>query len=115
MPAPSEPAARPALALLVAALIAGSIPLGGCGGARAATDEEGRAVLLITCPVRDAVVWVDGRYVAQIRDLTGGLAVPPGRHQIELRHERYHATYEEVEVARGQRLRLDLALAEALP
>ena len=111
MPGPSEPAgrARPALALLAAGLIAL-----GCGGARTATDE-GRAILTITSPVRDAVVWVDGRYVAQVRDLAGGLAVPPGRHQIELRHERYHATYREVEVARGQRLRIDIALAEALP
>jgi hypothetical protein len=53
--------------------------------------------------------------VAQVRDLAGGLALPPGRHQIELRHERYHATYEEVELGRGQRLRVDLAMAEALP
>jgi hypothetical protein len=112
MPGPSEPAdrARPALALLAAGLI-GAVA---CGGARTATDE-GRAVLTITCPVRDAVVWVDGRYVAQVRDLAGGLALAPGRHQIELRHERYHATYREVEVARGQRLRIDLALAEAFP
>lgn len=111
MPAPSEPAGRvcPALALLAAALIAA-----GCGGARTAT-EQGRAILTITCPVRDAVVWVDGRYVAQVRDLAGGLALAPGRHQIELRHERYHATYEEVELGRGQRLRVELAMAEALP
>ena len=111
MPAPSEPAARarPALALLAAGLIAA-----GCGGARTATGE-GRAVLTITSPVRDAVVWVDGRYVAQVRDLAGGLALPPGRHQIELCHERYHATYHEVELGRGQRLRVDLAMAEALP
>lgn len=111
MPAPSEPLgrARPALALLAAALIAT-----GCGGARTAADQ-GRAVLVITSPVRDAVVWVDGRYVAQVRDLAGGLALPPGRHQIELRHERYHATYQEIELGRGQRLRVDLAMAEALP
>ena len=112
MPAPSEPVGRrPALALALAALIG----VAGCGGARAATDPADRAVLVVTSPVRDAVVWVDGRYVAQVRDLGGGLALSPGRHQIELRHERYHATYQEVVLARGQRLRLDLALAEALP
>jgi hypothetical protein len=72
-------------------------------------------VLEIECPVRDAVLWVDGRYLAQLRDLRGGVALSPGHHQIELRHDRYHAHYADIELRRGQRLRLAIPLAEALP
>lgn len=94
-------------ALLLALLLA-------CGGT-ASPAPAGRAVLEIACPVRDAVLWVDGRYVAQLRDLPGGVALAPGSHQIELRHERHHAYYEEIHLARGQRLRLPVELAESLP
>ena len=73
------------------------------------------AVLEVVCPVADAVLWVDGRYVAQLRDLPGGLALPPGHHQIELHHDRYHAYYGDIDLAAGQHLRVDVQLAEALP
>ena len=85
-----------------------------CGGT-SAPPSPSRAVLEIDCPVADAVLWVDGRYLAQLRDLRGGVALHPGHHQIELRHDRYHAHYEEIDLATGQRLRLDIRLAEALP
>jgi hypothetical protein len=102
MPAPNR------LALLLAAALAA------CGGT-ASPSPAGRAVLEIACPVADAVLWVDGRYVAQLRDLPGGVALAPGHHQIELRHERHHAYYEDIHLASGQRLRLPVDLAEALP
>ncbi|HTE54205.1 MAG TPA: PEGA domain-containing protein [Kofleriaceae bacterium] len=121
MPAPSEPrgAARrplPAALRLTALVVAAATALGAAGcAASAPTTRRDTAILHVTSPVADAVVWVDGRYVAQVRDLRGGLALSPGHHQIELRHERYHATYGEVDLARGERVRLDLELAEALP
>jgi len=86
-----------------------------CGGTGAAPARAGRAVLEIDCPVRDAVLWVDGRYLAQLRDLPGGVSLSPGHHQIELRHDRYHAHYADIELRQGERLRLAIPLAEALP
>jgi hypothetical protein len=104
MPAPNR-------LFLAAALLAAL----GCGGAQTPTDPDDRAVLRVTCPVADAVLWVDGRYVAQLRDIRGGVALPPGRHQIELRHDRHHAHYEQIELAVGQRFQLEIELAEAFP
>lgn len=85
-----------------------------CGGRAGAGDSADRAVLVIESPVADAVLWVDGRYVAQLRDIRGGVRLPPGRHQIEVRHDRYHAYYGELTLRRDQRLRLTIELAERL-
>ena len=53
--------------------------------------------------------------MAQLRDLRGGVAILPGHHQIELHHERYHAYYGEIDLQPGQRRRVDIPMAEALP
>jgi hypothetical protein len=74
-----------------------------------------RAVLVVRSPVADAVLWVDGRHVAQLRDLRAGVSLSPGRHQVEIRHDQYHAYYGEVELTRGQRLELEIELAERFP
>ena len=103
---------RPSSAGLALALC---ISLPACGGAGARPTRSDRAVLEVACPVTDAVLWVDGRYVAQLRDLRGGVALRPGHHQIELRHDLYHAYYGELDLRAGQRLRVDVPLAEALP
>jgi hypothetical protein len=108
---PRRAAARRPQGVLV---LAAALGLGACAGASRPVASE-RAVLEVRCPVADAVVWVDGRYVAQVRDLRGGLALRPGHHQIELRHERYHAYYGDLDIAAGQRVRIDVPLAEALP
>jgi len=98
------------LAAAVAALL-----LFGCAGSAGRAQTRDTAVLDVSCPVADAVLWVDDRYVAQVRDLAAGLALSPGRHQIELRHDNYHPYYGEIDLAAGERLHLDLELAEALP
>jgi len=98
---------RAALALFVALGCA-------CGGARGGDGAGNRAVLVIDSPVADAVLWVDGRYVAQLRDIRGGVRLPPGIHQIEIRHDSYHAYYNELTLRATQRLRLTVQLAEKL-
>jgi len=85
-----------------------------CGGARGGDGAGNRAVLQIESPVADAVLWVDGRYVAQLRDIRGGVRLPPGVHQIEIRHDSYHAYYGELTLRPTERLRLTIELAEKL-
>lgn len=102
-------------ALSLAFALALSLALApGCGGGRGAGDAGNRAVLVIQSPVADAVLWVDGRYVAQLRDIRGGVRLPPGRHQIEIRHDDYHAYYSELSLRPTERLRLTVELAEKL-
>ncbi|HLU68614.1 MAG TPA: PEGA domain-containing protein [Kofleriaceae bacterium] len=104
--------ARAAALLLVAALsAAGAVA---CGGSRGG-DAGPSSILLVRAPVADAVLWVDGRHVGQLRDLKGGVRLAPGPHQIEVRHDSYHAYYGEVELAAGQRFQLDVELAERFP
>ena len=91
-----------------------------CGGATAppgttAADAARRGVLLVRCPVPDAVLVVDEESLGELRALAGGVSVTAGHHRVELRHDRYHTRYAEVDVAAGQRQTLELVLAEALP
>lgn len=98
---------RAAAALLVAVAL-------GCGGSRGQGGAGNRAVLVIDSPVADAVLWVDGRYVAQLRDIRGGVRLSPGAHQIEVRHDSYHAYYVDLTLRPTQRLHLTVELAEKL-
>ncbi len=60
-------------------------------------------VVKITCNVPSAEVWVDERYVAEVSSLIDGIAVSPGNHRLEIRHDDYHTFYTEIDVTpRGQ-------------
>jgi hypothetical protein len=90
--------------------------LAACGGAPARTKVElPRGVLLVSCPVADAVLVVDEEALGELRALGGGVSVTAGHHRVELRHDRYHTRYAEVDIAAGGRQTLALTLAERLP
>ena len=97
-------------ALLLALFLAAA-----CSGSQRGAADGDRAVLVIESSVADAVLWVDGRYIAQLGDLRRGVPLPPGHHQIEIRHDRYFAHYAEVDLVRGEYTRLQVELAEILP
>jgi hypothetical protein len=73
------------------------------------------AIIYITSNVRDAQVYVDGRFIAPLDALAGGVAVAPGTHRLELRHDDYFSTYLEVQLARSMRKKLAIDLAAMLP
>ncbi len=96
-------------ALLVFALAA-------CGpkvGPNGVTADD--AIIQVKSNVRDAQVYVDGRFVAPLQALRGGVAVTPGTHRFELRHEDYFSAYLEMKVARAERKSVAMELAPILP
>lgn len=105
---------RTSLLVVLAAGIA-LATMAACGPRSADQRGQNQAVLIIECQVADAAVWVDGRYIAEVRDLPNGLAMPPGRHQIQVRSDHHFAHYREIELAPRQRLRIQVTLAERLP
>ena len=102
----------------MAALAAALVLAGACASrSRPGVGDvrESDAVVVIGCEVADAAVWVDGRYVAQVRHVADGVALAPGAHRIEIHHERYHTFYARVSVEPRERRTLDVDLAPRLP
>jgi hypothetical protein len=87
-----------------------------CGPGTAANRvTSGASVIYITSNVGDAQVYVDGRLIAPLDALRGGIAVAPGAHRVELRHDDYFSSYREVQVARSARQDLAIDMAAMLP
>jgi hypothetical protein len=90
----------------------------GCGHAAppapariAATD----AVVRVQSNIPDAGLWIDGRFIGAVDSLRGGVALDPGAHRLEVRHEAYFVHYQELDLAPGQRLTLAIELSPVLP
>ena len=96
----------PALAAL--AIACGARP--GLTGLR--SDD---AVVILKSNVHDAQVYIDGRFVAPLSALRGGVALAAGAHRVELRREDYFSSYVELQLARAERKTLALDMAAILP
>ena len=103
---------------LVLAAVLGALGAAGCGGSQhrppsrlAPTD----AVVKIKADVADAGVWIDGAFIGSLGEMRGGIALDPGAHRLELRHEAYFVHYQELALGPGQRLTLAIELAPILP
>jgi hypothetical protein len=93
-----------------------ALALAACGpriGPNGVTSDD--AIVIIHSNVRDAQVFLDGRLVAPLDALGGGVAIEPGAHRLELRHEDYFSRYVELSVARAERKQLTLDMAAILP
>ena len=73
------------------------------------------AILSIRSNVRDAQVYVDGRFVTPLDAAGGGIAITPGTHRFELRHEDYFSSYLELTLAKAERRKVSMELAPILP
>jgi hypothetical protein len=73
------------------------------------------AVVQIKCNVTDAQVYMDGRLVGPINVVRAGIAVGPGQHRLELRHDDYFSRYVELDLHRAERKKLQLEMAPILP
>jgi hypothetical protein len=97
-------------ALLLVALAACTHPK--TGTSRVSADD---AIFYVKSNVPDAGLFVDGRFVGPVGGLKGGVAVVPGKHRLEVRHDDYFARYVELDLKRAERKRLDIDLAPVLP
>jgi hypothetical protein len=104
---------RLALALLLAA---GAPLVSGCptGNSAAAAARKNTAIISVVCDVPDAMIWVDERPVGEVRDARGGVRLKAGPHRLEVRHDRYHTRYIELELKAGERREVRVALVEDL-
>lgn len=103
-------------ALAVACGLAAFCLAAGCGpriGPNGVASDN--AIVYVQSNVRDAQVFVDGRFIAPLDALRGGVAVDPGVHRLELRHEDYFSSYLELPLARAERKRVVMDLAAILP
>ena len=91
--------------------------LGACGKPPVSRNGVKRsdAILILKSNVRDAQLYVDGRFVAPLNAMGGGVAVTPGMHRFELRHEDFFSSYLEIKLARAERKNISLDLAPVLP
>jgi len=92
------------------------LALASCGpkvGPNGVTADD--AIIQVKSNVRDAQVYVDGRFIAPLQALGGGVAVTPGTHRFELRHDDYFSAYVEMKVARAERKNVAMEMAPLLP
>ena len=89
--------------------------LASCASAPPPRMSPNDAVMYLTSNVNDAAVYVDGRYVGSITLVKAGIAVDPGKHRVELRHDDYFSRYADLDLKRSEKKKLDLDLAPVLP
>ncbi|HET6611873.1 MAG TPA: carboxypeptidase-like regulatory domain-containing protein [Kofleriaceae bacterium] len=94
--------------VVVAALLAA-----GCAGKTAPRSAD-QGKLVLSCPVADAEVWVDGQFLGQVRSVRGGILLTPGTHLVKIRHDHYHTDYSKVDLSAGKRVVVRVYLAEKL-
>jgi hypothetical protein len=82
-------------------------------GPNGVTSDD--AIVYVQSNVGDAQVFVDGRFIAPLDALHGGIAVDPGTHRLELRREDYFSSYLELQLARAERKQVALDMAAILP
>jgi len=89
-----------------------------CHSAAPAAEPQPRdavGLLYVTSNVGDALVYIDGNIVGAVSSVAKGLAVDPGRHRVELRHDDYFSRYAELALRSSQVARLTLDMVPILP
>jgi hypothetical protein len=92
------------------------LALAACGPKPSPTAvSKNDAIVYLKSNVTDAQVYVDGRFVGPLGVVHGGIAVDPGKHRVELRHDDYFSRYVELDLHRSERKKLQLEMAPVLP
>lgn len=90
--------------------------LAACGGRQHTSGiDRDDAIVKVKSNVAEANLYVDGRFVGPVGVLKGGIAVEPGKHRLELRHEDYFSAYVELDARKAERRSIEITLAPILP
>lgn len=89
--------------------------MAGCAGASHQIAPARDGVVRFLGTPAETSIWVDGRFVAPLRNAGGGIALAPGRHQIELRADAYLPQYFEFDTQSGSSQDVRFALHPELP
>ena len=101
---------------MMRAAVALTVMLAACGGRQQTSGVTASdAIFYVRSNVGDASVYVDGRFVGPVNVLRGGIAIEPGKHRLELRHDDYFSRYVELDLQRAERRKLEITLAPVLP
>lgn len=92
-----------------------ALALAACGPKSPPAMPSGGAIVRLDSNVRDAQLYVDGRFVGPLAALSGGVALEPGTHRFELRHDDYFSSYLELTVGQSERRKVSMEMAPMLP
>lgn len=73
------------------------------------------AIVYVKSNIADAQLFLDGQFVAPVGTLRAGIALDPGRHRLELRHDDYFSRYVDLDLHRAETQQLQLDMAPVLP
>lgn len=93
-----------------------AVGLAACGPKPPPTaSPRENAVVVVRSNVRDAQLYIDGRFIGPLDAIGGGVAIAPGAHRFEIRHEDYFSRYLELTLEKSERKKLAVELAPVLP
>lgn len=87
----------------------------GCAGHNRPLPATRDGVVRLIGTPAETTIWVDGRFVAPLRNAGGGVALAPGHHQVELRADAYLPQYFEFDTKSGSSQDVRFALHPELP
>lgn len=96
-------------------LLAGALLSTSCGATVGASQRSRDGVVRFIGEPVEATIWVDGRFIAPLRYARGGVALSPGRHQIELRADAFLSEFLEIDTAAGSKVDVTFSLLPELP
>ncbi len=114
-PRSTRSALRAFAAAISVSLAGAALTASACGGAQRGEASARDAIVRITCNVPDASLFVDGRFLAPVSLVRGGIALSPGSHRLELRHDAYLGRFFELTLAPAERRTIDAQLFPILP
>lgn len=91
------------------------LALAACGATKPDVKQRQDAVVLVQSNVRDAQIFIDGRFITFLHAAGAGIALKPGLHRFELRHDDYFSSYLELTLVKSDRKKVTMNMAQVLP